>query len=341
MILKNKWEFSMKNDDLDQFYLPEKDQSFTDNRCFLCGQYLDSNNRSDEHIFPKWLLNEFNLWDDQLTLPNKTCIQYKNLTIPCCKVCNTTHLSTLENYIKMKYYEGYDSFKKIDEFKLFLWLNKIFYGLLFKDTLLPLKRQKQNEKKIIPPELLEKYCTTHLFLQGTRTSMNFSGLKPWSIFIFNTKKSNNIRNNFDYLDDLITSTFAIRMGEISVVAVLQDNEEQAHILKDTIIMLQKVKLHPIQIKELFCRVKYKHKTSMFTAKYLISQHSSDGFIIDSLPLGGCSEQVYSDWDNAHYTKLLSDVTKIPFKELYLDQQCTNSFLFNNGSIVETNDDEFF
>src|SRR5262249_35334617 len=64
--------------------------------CFLCACALNNANRSDEHVIPRWLQREFNLWDQRLTLLNDTDIPYRQLTIPCCTRCNNETFAPLE-----------------------------------------------------------------------------------------------------------------------------------------------------------------------------------------------------------------------------------------------------
>lgn len=39
---------------------PFDQMTFTNDRCFLCGELLTDDNRSKEHVYPKWLQNKFN-----------------------------------------------------------------------------------------------------------------------------------------------------------------------------------------------------------------------------------------------------------------------------------------
>ena len=81
---------SAQNDSKTIAYDPliSRPRRFGRSTCFLCSAPLRAKNRSDEHVFPKWLLQRFNLWDLKLSLLNGTDISYKQLTIPCCKTCN-------------------------------------------------------------------------------------------------------------------------------------------------------------------------------------------------------------------------------------------------------------
>ncbi|MFA5667537.1 MAG: hypothetical protein WC944_11170, partial [Candidatus Cloacimonadaceae bacterium] len=98
-------------------------------------------NSSDEHVYPRWLQKEFNLWDQHLTLLNGTDIVYRNLKIPCCLKCNNDYLNKrIEKRIEEAVKGGYEKFKELDESIIFKWLNKIAYGTLL--LLLPLVVQR-------------------------------------------------------------------------------------------------------------------------------------------------------------------------------------------------------
>ncbi len=301
------------------FYLPERDQSFTNDKCFLCGIDLTTENRTDEHIFPKWLQNKFNLWSKQINLlAEGRRIQYKSLTIPCCEQCNGTHLSQLEQYVQMKFEEGYESFKDIDEDKLFYWISKLFYGLLYKELFLPANFREPKGDRILTPELLEQFKTAHMFLQGARVEMEFLERNPWSIFIFNTKTSDNEDYNFDYRDSFQGLTFGIRMGEIGVIAVLQDNGAQAEIFEEEIKKIQKLKLHKIQFEEMFAKVSYKQLTVNRVPSYLTTYHSEGGKVTVMPQLLG-SGRIYDEWCEETYSHILSFHTSVQQSVLYVEE----------------------
>src|SRR5690606_34752448 len=87
---------------------------FAENVCFLCGSHLADGTATVEHVFPKWLLNEFDLWNVRIQLINGTLIQYKNLVVPCCLTCNSTHLGAVEDAVKTAFSVGVDAFKELD-----------------------------------------------------------------------------------------------------------------------------------------------------------------------------------------------------------------------------------
>lgn len=160
------------------FYNPFDTLRFTYEHCFLCGKDLKEEYNSIEHVFPKWLLNKFELWDKKLTLLNGSKISYRQLTIPCCKSCNSNHLSALEKTIRENVEKGYSAFYNLDKTKIFQWTGKIFFGILFKELSLLIDQKHKDYSTIMSPKLLEKYKNLHGFLQSIRVPFVFSGFNP-------------------------------------------------------------------------------------------------------------------------------------------------------------------
>ena len=212
-----------------QLYDPIKNKSLDKNHCFLCGRKLDKNNCTREHVFPRWLLNRFNLWNKKLILLNRTPIQYKDINIPCCIKCNNEYLGNIESLIEKASEEGYEKFSKLPKKKIFLWLQKIFYEILYKELSLLFDRKNKKGGRIIDKETLERYRTCHLFLQGARIQVKFHKPYPWSIFIVKLQEYDQKELNFDFQDNILFLTIAIRMGDIGIIACLQDNNTQEQV----------------------------------------------------------------------------------------------------------------
>ena len=84
----------------------EIDDAFTE-RCVMCREPLDEYNKSDEHIFPKWLQNMFNLQNQKITLPNNSTTLYRQFLVPCCKECNNGVMSAWEKTIEAAISKGH------------------------------------------------------------------------------------------------------------------------------------------------------------------------------------------------------------------------------------------
>jgi hypothetical protein len=101
--------------------------------CFICGRPAES----FEHVVPKWLQHRFDLWDQELELPNGTSIRYRQLTIPSCTKCNSEVYGALERRVENGTATESDIWK---------WTNKIHYGLGYKDQLLEWDRRHPRYK---------------------------------------------------------------------------------------------------------------------------------------------------------------------------------------------------
>ena len=101
--------------------------------CFVCGKAATT----EEHIFPKWLQNKYQLWEQTIGLPNETKIKYRQLKIPCCAPCNNIILSSIETRIR-------DSTASIED--IWKWGAKIHFGLARKDEFLDWDRKNPGYK---------------------------------------------------------------------------------------------------------------------------------------------------------------------------------------------------
>lgn len=134
----------------------------------MCGCVLTDKTKTEEHVIPKWLQKEFNLWDQKITLLNGTYIPYRLMTIPCCFECNNHHLKPFEDKIKAGFERGYEDFQKLDKEILFLWLGKIYFGIMYRELFLNLDRADPEKGTITNPGYMKSFYSHFLFLQGIR-----------------------------------------------------------------------------------------------------------------------------------------------------------------------------
>jgi len=120
------------------------DQFITDicegNCCFICGAKPGSKEFNDEHVFPRWFLKRFNLFDKEITLSNGHKHRYSTYRVSCCKDCNSFLGKTLEVPVSQLLLGSYsDIRKRLDEGsikQLFIWLCLIFFKTHMKDRFL-------------------------------------------------------------------------------------------------------------------------------------------------------------------------------------------------------------
>ena len=319
------------NDDLrarSVLFHPFRDKKFGQSTCFLCGVDIDSIHRSDEHVFPRWMQERYRLWDQSIDLLNGTSIQYRQLTIPCCRTCNNEYLSPIERRVGRALEGGAEELRKLGPKTLLLWLGKIFYGLLYKELLLPLDQRDQKEGPIVSSELLEEYKMLHFFLQSARVPIRFEKFFPASIFVFDTQAPNDIRGQFDFRDSLQTLTISIRLGHVGIIAALQDGGAQGELLTDELERFYALSLHPLQFTELTAQFFYKATLFNRVPKYVAIETEGSASVFQ-LPLGGLSsKRVFDPDDRRDYAKVLSQFTGYPMDQIFRPPDKVATWLVN-------------
>jgi hypothetical protein len=136
------------------------ESSIAKKRCFACGG--SPSGGTGEHIIPLWLQNKLLLFDERLTLLNRTRVPYRNLTVPCCENCNTGFLSKIENSVQSVFHQGGASSSE-ETLALARWLSKILIGVLVKETSLLFDRSKPSLGAIVEPSLIDELRHCQLY----------------------------------------------------------------------------------------------------------------------------------------------------------------------------------
>jgi hypothetical protein len=305
--------------------------TFTNDRCFICGNLLDGDNYTQEHIYPKWLQRQFNLWDKELVLLNESKIKYRNLKIPCCIKCNNILSNEIEKPIREALQRGYSDFIKLDRDIIFKWLNKLSYGMLFKELSLKTDLSDNSSSSIYTPEMLKLHQMQFCFLKSIINKSQYCD-KPYSILIF--KLNTNSNDQYWASDNIFTKTFFINLNDIGIIAHLMDNgsqEENFMHYNDMADLLTKV-LHPIQFRELCA--KFLYKTSLYIGDpFYTLLYDNDGNI-KTIVSHNRSWIEYNKWDQKMYAKVLSHYLKpwgIKFSDIYIDEDHVMSWLRNEDN----------
>jgi hypothetical protein len=299
---------------------------FGQSTCFLCRKRLTNKSRSDEHVFPKWLQRDLNLWDQKLTLLNGQGFAYRNLTIPACKICNNEYLGSLEEKVRRAFAGGYDEFAQIEEALLYQWLSKIFFGILSKEFFL--RRHWSRPNRIVTRAMIEQYRMHHLFLQSICGSVTLR-FDPGSLFIFRCQKPTDVRHQFDFRDDIRTLFVAMRVRDIGVVGILQDGG--AGNLSSTlpqIVVPDSPPLHPIQFSEVVAHLLYMSLKATRTPKYLTGE-SKTSVWVEQLPIVGLSNKpLHYPQKIDEYARILATVTQQPLELIYAPPDRVMTWLFD-------------
>lgn len=305
------------------FYKPFVSNDFHYERCFLCGIELNENNRTDEHIFPKWLQHKFNLWNQSLKILNHSTITYKRLIIPCCATCNNVHLSLMEQKFEKIFNKDFKELNVHEELIIFQWTAKILYGTLYRELSLKFDIKNPTLGTILSPHHVEQYSNLHLLLQSIRIPTNVSDPKPWSIFVF---KYND--DSFNYINDVENLGFSIKLGRIGVTVIFEDGnaiEDYIGLLKKLIIF----DLNLAQYLEVSARIFYSKKLATNVSKYIIEYNESS----KSLTINTINQLRNRPWDDFEYSEFFDDILErgnLSFvKPIYADGM-VKTFLVEKG-----------
>ena len=288
----------------------------SDDTCFLCGAHFDGD-KTREHVFPGWLQHRHNLWDQELTLLNGTTIRYSQLTIPCCKVCNTEHLSGLENRVRNAIENGYKEAVKLPPIVVYQWLGKIFYGILRKELKLLLNRRDGNDGTIVPAELLEGFSSLHLFLQSIRQPFVFPDGEPFSVLVVNLHHHDG-EGDYFFRDSLQLMICSLRSKDVGFIVTLQDCGVIANSYGRYVSDVAGRKLIPIQFDELYAKCLYQMALFTRTPKFMTAANHDPNIptSVHMLPIGGLSSKpVVEEWVQADYFQVLSAIMEQSYPEV--------------------------
>jgi len=313
-----------------QVYKPFEHLNFSKQFCFLSGEKLQS---VEEQItvFPLWLMHEYDLQDKPFKLLDESMSTYSDMKLPCSGKIYDQAIEPLEEEIKSAFLSGYDSVKEIPELRLFQWIAKMVYGILFNEIRIGMMQQKtNNEEFVLSQSLLHKFSNLHLMLQSLNQPVIFEGNNPWSIRVFRLESSQDL---FNYRDEINTLTFSLGMKDFGIIACLQDNGTNAIYHKEILSKLSGKSIHPAQLEEVFARFFYSNYLFNRLPEYNIMP-TEEAIYIEAMPLQGMSNKPLFDfWQNKTYAQVLENFWKpwgILLFEILKDPENPLSFLLNKN-----------
>lgn len=314
-----------------------RNHDFSESTCFLCGDHVENNQRSREHVFPKWLLRHFSLRDHPLTLLNGTTVAYRNLVIPCCQTCNNEYLSNIEREVQVRFLKGAAEIASMDRGRLLLWVLKIFYGLLYRELFLPIDRRAPCAGSIVNAEDMEQFQLLHFILQSCRVPMDFSIVDsdiPASIFVFEVQEPSNEDLRFDYKDDVVNRTLYLRLGKVGILAAF-DMGAQTLPGTEYFSRFQGYALHPLQFAELGANLFMKARVLNRTPKVIIGE-SPDRVNFSVLSIGGLSSKpIFGSWESEEMAQMLMFFLGFPLDVVMPVKGRVATWLINNDGSLRT------
>ena len=289
------------------------------NRCFLCGADLLVVGRTDEHVVPRWVQRRYDLWTQQVVLLNGTSIPYSQLTVPCCSACNSIHLSAVEDSLSATVDLGRKAVVALEPKTLFLWLGKIFYGILYKELMLLRERADPAAGTIITSDLIRQYRSHRYFLQQARGIVQLEKFEPGSLFVFEAQCIADRTQVWDLTDHVSGFAIGVRVGRVGLIAALGDGGAQQLTDEHVYKAYYDLPLHPIQFRELFSRVAYRSTLATRVPKYITATGptADDTLKTFQLPLGGFSSKpLFEEWKPADYARILAAYSGVPLEHIF-------------------------
>ena len=315
----------------DQLYKPFERLNFSKQACFLSGEKLQST-EEEIQVFPLWLMQEYQLQDKPFKLLDESMSTYSQMKMPCCSKVYDDAIEPLEKEVSAAFLSGYDSVIHLPEIKLFQWIGKMVYGILFNEIRIGMIQQKnKGEEFIFSQSLVHKFGNLHLMLQSLIQAVVFEGNLPWSIRVFKIDAKQDL---FNYRDEINTLTFSIAMKDFGIIACLQDNGTNAIYHKDILSKINAKPLHPAQFEEICARFFYSNYLFNRLPEYTVMP-TEDAVFIEAMPLRGMSNKpLFDSWQNKTFAQVLENFWKpwgVLLFEILKDPENPMSYLLNENN----------
>jgi hypothetical protein len=262
--------------------------------CFICGAEPDSKTFNAEHVVPDWVLRRCGIHSDSLTLPNATAIRYGGLTIPCCADCNSAMAERFEHPISALLSGRYDEVAARitgDAPRLlFLWLALMFLKVHLHNRRLRFHLDRRKGSAMISDlydwsSLHHIHCIVRSFYSGARLESPVIG----SFAVLPALKVRE-RGDFDFCDLHVAQSICLQLGEVALVAVLNDCRIVISAQADQLSRIEG-SLSPLQLREVFAafaytnlRLKERPRFHSFfdthSAEYVITGTAPDPVVFD-------------------------------------------------------------
>lgn len=318
-------------------YKPFERLNFSKQNCFISGEKLQ-HSEEEIHVFPIWLMQEYELHDKQFKLLDESMSTYSHMKLPCAAGINKEVLEPLEEEIKSAFLSGYDEVNKLSDLKLFQWIGKMLYGILFNEIRIGIMQQKaKGEEFIFSQSLVHKFGNLHLMLQSLIKPIEFEGNHPWTIKVFKIESKQDL---FNYRDEINTLTYSLAMKDFGIIACLQDNGTNAIYHKEILAKVQNNPLHPAQFEEICARFFYSNYLFNRLPEYNVMP-TNEAVYIEAMPLIGMSNKpLFDAWQNKTYAQVLENFWKpwgILLFEILKDPENPISHLLDeNGVLIPAN-----
>lgn len=194
--------------------------------CFVCGAAPDTKIFNDEHIIPRWVLRRFGLFAKTIKLPNGERRQYDRYKVPCCKDCNSLLGETVETPVSKLLSGNFeDVSRRIAEEGpdlLFVWLALLFLKTHLKDRSVRFHKNPNLGRELVGE--MYDWPSFHHVHAVARSPFTRAALLPGVVGTLRVFPITDglVVDEFDYLTFSFEQTIAVRIGNVGILAVLDD-----------------------------------------------------------------------------------------------------------------------
>lgn len=288
-------------------YNPFQNFNLSSSECFITGKTITS---TDEQIsvFPEWIMDRYELRDKTFTMLGDGNIKkYQDLTVPCAAEIIEKNIKPLEEEIQKAFSVGYDEVIKLPKERIFQWITKLVYGILYNDLKIAIKKENRRGERFELSSYLEtRFTNLHMMLQSIVVPMKYKDFEPWSIEIV---KINYSKDVFNYKDETNKLNFSLGMNDFGIVCCLQDNGINSKFHKKIMQNISSATLHPIQFEELCGRFIYSNYLLKGYPTYQLNKQN-DVVEIEALPFTVLDiNKMFDRWDDEMFAQVLANYWK--------------------------------
>lgn len=288
-----------------RLYNPFVDFTFDNNTCFLTGKELQSEEERIQ-VFPVWMMHAFNLEDQPFKMLDESMLTYKKLQLPC-SVDTALALEQVELEVERAMSEGFEVVRSLEEIKLFQWIAKILYGVVFNEIQVGIRQSVlSGEQMNFSQALVQKFRNLHAMLQSVVLPMEFEGRNPFSILVLPV---DNPEETFVYRDEINTLIFSLRMKDFAIIATLQDNGTNAIYHEDILALVAEQRLHPIQFEEICARYFYSSYLFNKLPEYTYMETPQMVFVEPMPLMDWTMKPIFDHWQAKTYGQVLENFWK--------------------------------
>ncbi|KAA9346130.1 hypothetical protein [Adhaeribacter soli] len=285
-----------------RLYDPFVNMTFSSHACFLCGTIVSDDERIP--VFSGWLQKRYDLGQKKLQLLDQSTLTFTEMQIPCCPVC-AEKVAELDQKVEAASKTGLPGLQALEEKTLFLWLARMFYGILVTEL-------KTEQNPLIKPEysvgenpkMLHKFQSFFQLMQAIRVPIEFDDFTPCSIFMVELQQGEQ-KTEFNYRDDLTTMMFSLQLDNVLIIANLLDNGFLKKAMTPVWREVEGKVLHPIQAAEFSARVYYAAYIFNLTPDYFVRrQKPEDTHLIYDTLVDDITATIFNPWEHSVYATAL-------------------------------------